>query len=136
MIVFPCLTCGKKLRAGDEHAGRRAKCGGCGQITIVPEQGPPPPREVIWPTGALAEPPRALPASSPEGGPHAGPAMGPPGAVPTGPVMGDTNDDRGQPEVPVPPHVPPWWVGQPPGAASYPPPNAPTPPQPSGHPGG
>jgi DNA-directed RNA polymerase subunit RPC12/RpoP len=130
MIVFPCLTCGKKLRAGGEHAGRRAKCSGCGQIMIVPEHSPTPPREVIWPTGALTDPPRALPASSHNGGYHAGPG----GAEFTGPGGEDANDDRARPEVPVPPNVSPWWAAQPPGGTPNPLPNPPAPPQPSGYP--
>jgi hypothetical protein len=34
-IEFAC-QCGKKLRAAEEHAGKRAKCNQCGQIAVIP----------------------------------------------------------------------------------------------------
>ena len=34
-IEFAC-GCGKKLRAAAEHAGKRAKCGGCGEAVTIP----------------------------------------------------------------------------------------------------
>jgi hypothetical protein len=34
-IEFAC-RCGKKLRAAEEHAGKRAKCNQCGQVTVIP----------------------------------------------------------------------------------------------------
>jgi hypothetical protein len=34
-IEFAC-QCGKKLRAGEEHAGRRARCNHCGQVSVIP----------------------------------------------------------------------------------------------------
>jgi hypothetical protein len=38
-IEFAC-PCGKKHRAADEHAGKRAKCSQCGQITVIPAAAP------------------------------------------------------------------------------------------------
>jgi len=35
-IRFKCV-CGKSLRVGDEHAGKRVKCPECGQLLAVPE---------------------------------------------------------------------------------------------------
>lgn len=32
-----CQGCGNKLRVGDEHAGKKARCPGCGNIYTVPE---------------------------------------------------------------------------------------------------
>jgi DNA-directed RNA polymerase subunit M/transcription elongation factor TFIIS len=34
-IQFSC-QCGKVLKAAEEHAGKRAKCGGCGQTVHIP----------------------------------------------------------------------------------------------------
>lgn len=39
MISFSC-DCGKPLRAADEHAGKRAKCGGCGKVVAIPGARP------------------------------------------------------------------------------------------------
>jgi len=35
-IEFSCESCGKRFTAKDEHAGRRAKCSGCGCATRIP----------------------------------------------------------------------------------------------------
>jgi hypothetical protein len=43
-ITFDC-PCGKSLRVGDEHAGRRVKCPACGATVLVPK--PPPQFEVV-----------------------------------------------------------------------------------------
>ena len=40
-ISFGC-DCGKRLKAKDEHAGRRTKCPGCGAILTVPDPAPSP----------------------------------------------------------------------------------------------
>jgi len=34
-IAFSC-SCGRKINAKDEHAGKKAKCPGCGQVVTVP----------------------------------------------------------------------------------------------------
>jgi uncharacterized paraquat-inducible protein A len=34
-IEFAC-GCGKRLKAAEQHAGKRAKCNGCGQIVSIP----------------------------------------------------------------------------------------------------
>jgi hypothetical protein len=39
-IEFAC-ACGKKLKAADEHAGKRAKCSGCGQVMNIPSVSKP-----------------------------------------------------------------------------------------------
>jgi hypothetical protein len=36
VIEATCGSCGKKLRVRDEHAGKRAKCPGCGVVVEVP----------------------------------------------------------------------------------------------------
>src|SRR5437588_3611300 len=36
-IVVSC-DCGKRLRARDEDAGKRAKCPGCGKTLVVPQK--------------------------------------------------------------------------------------------------
>jgi serine/threonine protein kinase len=38
MIVFACANCGKRLKVGDDRAGKRGKCPGCGQKTRIPQQ--------------------------------------------------------------------------------------------------
>ena len=42
MIRMTCLSCGKKLHAKDELAGRAAKCPGCGQPIQIPAEVVPP----------------------------------------------------------------------------------------------
>jgi hypothetical protein len=41
-VTFNC-SCGRQMRAADEHAGKRVKCPGCEAINLVPQ--PPPPAE-------------------------------------------------------------------------------------------
>ncbi|KKK74824.1 hypothetical protein LCGC14_2879880, partial [marine sediment metagenome] len=36
-ITVLCPNCGKKLKAPDKVAGKRAKCPSCGQIMQIPE---------------------------------------------------------------------------------------------------
>src|SRR5687768_8025488 len=38
-ISFACPGCGKKLKVGDEHAGKKSKCPGCGQVVAIPAAG-------------------------------------------------------------------------------------------------
>ena len=56
MPAFPCPTCQKKLQVGDEHAGKKVKCPGCGSVSTVPV-----------PASSLAEspPPMAMMLSAP-----------------------------------------------------------------------
>ncbi len=53
MIEFVCSGCGKKFLVGDQHAGRKAKCKGCGADITVPgktsQQDAEPELEVIDP---------------------------------------------------------------------------------------
>jgi hypothetical protein len=37
-IKFACASCGKELTAKVEHAGKRARCSACGEVTRVPSQ--------------------------------------------------------------------------------------------------
>jgi hypothetical protein len=37
-IEFSCESCGKKLKVKDEHAGKRAKCSGCGAVNNIPRR--------------------------------------------------------------------------------------------------
>ncbi|MAE63961.1 MAG: hypothetical protein CMJ18_06775 [Phycisphaeraceae bacterium] len=41
MIRFKCDSCGKKIKVGTEHAGRRAKCPQCGHVLTIPAASPP-----------------------------------------------------------------------------------------------
>src|SRR5262249_25080781 len=52
-IRFSCPTCGKRLKAPPEHAGRAARCR-CGQQVLVPSEAPL----------SVTEPARARPATS------------------------------------------------------------------------
>ena len=36
MISFKCDNCGRKLKIGDEHAGRKGQCPRCGNTIVVP----------------------------------------------------------------------------------------------------
>ena len=62
MIRMVCLSCGKKLHAKDELAGRMAKCPGCGQPIQIPF-----PAEI-------AEPSNTIPLDDAEPGEHVIPA--------------------------------------------------------------
>lgn len=72
-ITFYC-GCGKKLKAGPDQVGRRAKCPGCGMALQVPlisvpplpqAASPPPPRPipVVTSPPAVPLPPRSAPSS-------------------------------------------------------------------------
>ena len=37
-ITFFCENCGKRLKANEAHAGRTARCSGCGTPTLVPRE--------------------------------------------------------------------------------------------------
>jgi hypothetical protein len=58
MLAFPCSSCQKKLQVGDEHAGKKVKCPGCGQVLTVPVPAPPP-AEVPPPMAVMLSPPLA-----------------------------------------------------------------------------
>jgi len=60
MIRMVCLSCGKKLHAKDELAGRAAKCPGCGQPIQIPTE--------------VAEPSNAISLDDAEPGEHVIPA--------------------------------------------------------------
>jgi serine/threonine protein kinase len=62
MIVFACASCGKRLKVGDDRAGKRGKCPGCGQKTSIPRPGE----------------------SSEDGGPGPAPSTGHPGGSDSG----------------------------------------------------
>ena len=42
MLAFPCTSCQKKLQVGEQHAGKKVKCPGCGNVSMVPVPAPPP----------------------------------------------------------------------------------------------
>ena len=68
-IVAECPTCGKRFKAAESQAGRKAKCSGCamvfviggGAVEVVPEAAPAPPVAPQTPT-AVAKAPVAAPA--------------------------------------------------------------------------
>jgi serine/threonine protein kinase len=39
MIAFACAGCGKRLKVGDDRAGKRGKCPNCGHKTRIPQPG-------------------------------------------------------------------------------------------------
>jgi eukaryotic-like serine/threonine-protein kinase len=41
MLGFPCPSCQKKLQVGDEHAGKKIKCPGCGHVSTAVAPLPP-----------------------------------------------------------------------------------------------
>lgn len=52
MIRFACSQCGKMISAGDEHAGRKAKCPMCQAVQVIPAAGADP----VKPAGRPAAP--------------------------------------------------------------------------------
>lgn len=53
-IRFQCAQCGKVLKAGREHVGRKARCTRCGTPVVVPE---PPEEPEVWRAPDGDEPP-------------------------------------------------------------------------------
>jgi len=71
-VEFRC-SCGKKLKAAAEHAGKKVKCPQCGTLCVIPR---PAPEEPPVPLGAEHEPPVQL--GAPDGPPvPLAPADGP-----------------------------------------------------------
>jgi len=69
-IEFSCGSCGKRLTAPDEHAGKGAKCRACGGVTRIPskptweaDDSPllPAPKPAVAPMGI----PRLIPPAGP-----------------------------------------------------------------------
>lgn len=81
-IMFRC-TCGKMLQAREDSAGRKVKCGACGSVVVVPQEGP---------TGVSA----GLPPSVP-------PFQAPPTPPP--------REDQGRFQADPPPPPPAAWDG-------------------------
>ena len=63
MIAYSCSTCQKKLSVKPELAGKRVKCPGCGQVTLVPALVPANADLVTIPPSLDAE---ASPAAAPD----------------------------------------------------------------------
>jgi hypothetical protein len=64
-IEFAC-QCGKKHRAADEHAGKRAKCKHCGQIAVIPGAKAEAAKTASRPTPLAASAPKNIvPAAAP-----------------------------------------------------------------------
>ncbi len=72
-IEFPCGSCGKRLTAKDEHAGKRAKCSACGGVTRIPSQPTreaddsppaPAPKPAVDPRGLPDPTPPPLPSAT------------------------------------------------------------------------
>jgi phage FluMu protein Com len=68
-IEFRCTQCGKLLRVGDDSAGKRAKCPGCGTVLAIPGGSAPAPSQAAPPSpfppaAGAPEPPRTGPAVS------------------------------------------------------------------------
>jgi len=91
MIQFSC-GCGKRLKATEEQAGRRARCPRCGKLQMIPQPSPAP----FWSLPATLEAPGPVFA-----GAH---TSGSPG---TPPAAG-FDASPGRLEVPPPLPQPPW----------------------------
>lgn len=69
MPIRFCCTCGKVMTAKDEFAGRKLKCGQCGQVVAIPQKAVARPRPVAPvvkrpPLDVSEEEPAAPPARS------------------------------------------------------------------------
>ena len=72
-IRFKCPDCGKKLKVGEEHAGKQAKCPGCGNAVMIPPAAvqpqtadqPSTPTSSAPPPPARPEPVRKTPSETP-----------------------------------------------------------------------
>ena len=51
-IEFQCTGCGKRLRVGDENAGKKAKCPECGALADIPQTPEPGPQDA--PAGQIS----------------------------------------------------------------------------------
>jgi len=55
MIEIAC-DCGKRIRVKDEHAGKKGKCPGCGNVVRIPmSEAKPEPAAVLEPVGAAGK---------------------------------------------------------------------------------
>ena len=63
MITLTCGGCGKGYRVGDESAGKRTRCKGCGQVMTIPAVAAAPPAPVV-----AAPPPLPVPVETVDGG--------------------------------------------------------------------
>jgi WD40 repeat protein len=66
-IAFFCPRCSKKLKAGDDFAGKRVRCSGCTNVVSVPRSGPVPQ------TSSPSAVPPKIPAPQRSGAPTAPP---------------------------------------------------------------
>src|SRR5215212_2526186 len=55
-IVAECRTCGKRFKADEKQAGKRAKCSQCGTVFVIGETAP---ADAPTGPGKLAAPPKA-----------------------------------------------------------------------------
>src|SRR5438874_2336436 len=85
-IVVSC-SCGKRLRARDELAGKRAKCPGCGKMLVVPPKAVDPEEDIY----DVIDPPAAAP-SAPK--PAAKPIAAPRPAIAAAPTYSPTVPGR------------------------------------------
>ena len=74
MIQLTCASCGKRLRAKDELAGRTAKCPGCGQPIHIPADSLPSPDQPSVGARRGAEGEGAIPLDDAEPSEHVIPA--------------------------------------------------------------
>ena len=70
LIHFTCATCGKRLKAKSENAGRRVQCS-CGETPTVPVVGASQVPPAAWPAQAQEAPPRWPPGGAADARPGA-----------------------------------------------------------------
>lgn len=90
-IEMRCTGCGQMLRVADEHAGKKARCPGCGTIAEVPFSG-----SVLPPVGEPSSPFSDRYSSAPEVNPFADrpEAAANPYASPSAPTIGPSGYGR------------------------------------------
>jgi phage FluMu protein Com len=100
MITFRCPKCNREARAADEHAGKKAKCPGCGNVFQIPvggESAPPAPKPAARPP---AKPAASAPSAPAKAERPARPAPPPP--APKGRPGKDVDEDEEVVDAPEP----------------------------------
>src|SRR5688500_6601379 len=95
MAIEGSCECGKRLRAPDGSAGRRAKCPGCGRVLQVPAGPATPAVGAVGPPQQAALPPVPTPRPAPARKPAPPPPRARPAPAPAAAAEEDSSDEYG-----------------------------------------